>query len=89
MTDVPMTMRGVWMTGHGDIDKLDIRQDIPVPVPGPKEVLVHAAAAGVNNTDINTRIAWYSKNKGASEDAGWSGLLPFNLPRCVAQMSGL
>ncbi|MBT8356183.1 MAG: alcohol dehydrogenase family protein [Deltaproteobacteria bacterium] len=73
MTDLPVTMRGVWLIGHGGMDKLDIRQDIPVPAPGPRDALVRVAAAGVNNTDINTRIAWYSKNEGASEDASWSG----------------
>jgi len=76
MTDLPVTMRGVWLIGHGDMDKLDIRQDIPVPVPGPRDVLVRVAAAGVNNTDINTRMAWYSKNEGAS----WSGQ-PLKFPR--------
>ena len=80
MTDLPTMMRGVWLIGHGDMDKLDIRQDIPVPVPGPHDVLIRVAAAGVNNTDINTRMAWYSKNEGASEDASWSGQ-PINFPR--------
>jgi NADPH:quinone reductase-like Zn-dependent oxidoreductase len=80
MTDLPVTMRGVWLTGHGDMDKLDIRQDIPVPVPGPRDVLIRVAAAGVNNTDINTRVAWYSKNEGAGEDASWSGQ-PIKFPR--------
>jgi len=80
MTDLPVTMRGVWLTGHGDMDKLEIRQDIPVPVPGPHDVLVRVAAAGVNNTDINTRMAWYSKKEGASEDASWSGK-PLKFPR--------
>jgi NADPH:quinone reductase-like Zn-dependent oxidoreductase len=80
MTDLPVTMRGVWLTGHGDMDKLDIRRDIPVPVPGPRDVLVRVAAAGVNNTDINTRVAWYSKNEGAGEDASWSGQ-PIKFPR--------
>jgi NADPH:quinone reductase-like Zn-dependent oxidoreductase len=80
MTVLPMTMRGVWLTGHGDMDKLDIRQDIPVPVPGPHDVLVRVAAAGVNNTDINTRTAWYSKKKAASEDASWAGK-PLAFPR--------
>ena len=80
MIDLPMTMRGVWLTGHGDMDKLDIRQDISVPVPGPREVLVRVAAAGINNTDINTRMAWYSKKDGASEDASWSGQ-PLKFPR--------
>jgi NADPH:quinone reductase-like Zn-dependent oxidoreductase len=80
MTELPVTMRGVWLTGHGDMDKLDICQDIPVPVPGPHDVLVRVAAAGVNNTDINTRVAWYSKNEGVSEDASWSGK-PLEFPR--------
>lgn len=80
MTDLPVTMRGVWLTGHGDMDKLDIRQDIPVPVPGPRDVLVRVAAAGVNNTDINTRTAWYSKDDRSSEDASWTGQ-PLQLPR--------
>jgi len=73
MSDLPKTMRGVWLTAHGGMDKLDIRQDIPVPVPGSQDVLVYVAAAGVNNTDINTRTAWYSKGDGASEDASWAG----------------
>ena len=80
MTDLPVTMRGVRLTGHGDMDKLDFRKDIPVPVPGPHDVLIRVAAAGVNNTDINTRLAWYSKSEGASEDASWSGQ-PLSFPR--------
>jgi len=80
MTDLPETMRSVWLTGHGGMDKLDIRQDIPVPVPGPRDVLVCVAAAGVNNTDINTRTAWYSKKDGSSEDASWTGQ-PIQFPR--------
>lgn len=55
------------------MDKLDIRQDIPVSAPGPPDVHVRVAAAGVNNTDINTRTAWYSKKESASEDASRSG----------------
>ncbi|MEE3215420.1 MAG: zinc-binding dehydrogenase, partial [Pseudomonadota bacterium] len=35
---------------------------------------------GVNNTDINTRLAWYSKGDGDSEDASWSGQ-PLRFPR--------
>jgi NADPH:quinone reductase-like Zn-dependent oxidoreductase len=80
MTDLPVKMRGVWLIGHGDMDKLDIRQDIPVPIPGPRDVLIRVTAAGVNNTDINTRVAWYSKKEGASEDASWSGQ-PLKFPR--------
>ncbi len=44
MSDLPKTMHGVWLIGHGDMDMLDIRQDIPVPVPGTRDVLVRVAA---------------------------------------------
>ena len=73
-------MRGVWLTGHGGPDKLEVRSDIPIPRPGPREVLIRVAAAGINNTDINTRTAWYSKNDGAGKDASWAGK-PLQFPR--------
>ena len=78
--DRPETMRGVHLTGHGGLEKLDIRRDIPVPAPGPGDVLVAVTAAAVNNTDINTRTAWYSKRESAGEDASWSGR-PIRFPR--------
>ncbi|WP_424946053.1 alcohol dehydrogenase family protein [Candidatus Spongiihabitans sp.] len=73
MNELPKTMRGVWLTGHGGLDKLAIRDDIPVPEPGADDVLIRVGAAAVNNTDINTRTGWYSKGDGASGDASWSG----------------
>ena len=73
MNELPKKMRGVFLTGHGDLDKLEIRDDIPVPNPGPYDVLIRVRAAAVNNTDINTRTAWYSKGNRASSDASWSG----------------
>ncbi len=73
MTDIPKRMSGIQLTGHGDLDKLVLRNDLPVPVPGSHEVLIKVSAAGVNNTEINTRTAWYSKSDGSSSDAGWSG----------------
>ena len=57
MTD---RMQGVYLMGHGGPDRLEFREDIPVPVPGPGQVLIRVTAAGVNNTDINTRIGWYA-----------------------------
>ena len=80
MNENSKTMRGAWLTGHGGLEKLELRSDIPVPRPGLREVLVRVAAAGVNNTDINTRIGWYSKKDGASEDASWGGT-PLHFPR--------
>jgi len=53
------TMKAVVTTGQGGLDVLDYR-DVPVPSPGPGEVLLQVLAAGVNNTEINTRLGWYS-----------------------------
>jgi len=66
-------MKGVYLTGHGGQDKLEIRDDIPVPNPGPHDVLIKVGAAAVNNTDINTRTAWYSKSDSDGDGASWSG----------------
>ncbi|KZM50511.1 alcohol dehydrogenase family protein [Labrenzia sp. OB1] len=76
---LPETMRGIVLTGHGGPEMLQWRTDLPVPRPGTRDVVVRVAAAGVNNTDINTRIGWYSKNA-AAEDASWSGR-PLTFPR--------
>lgn len=73
MNQLPSHMKGVQLTGHGGLDKLALRDDIPVPTPGPRDVLIKVFAAGVNNTDINTRIGWYSKSDGDDKDASWSG----------------
>jgi NADPH:quinone reductase-like Zn-dependent oxidoreductase len=81
------TMHAVQLTGHGGFDQLEYRNDIPVPTPAADEVLIEVGAAGVNNTDINTRIGWYSKHvTGATDvgglgngehDGGWAGALDF------------
>lgn len=87
-------MIGVVLTGHGGFEKLDYRDDLKVPTPGAEEVLIRVAAAGINNTDINTRIGWYSKGVKTSTDAeiagasrtrldadsSWSGV-PMEFPR--------
>jgi NADPH:quinone reductase-like Zn-dependent oxidoreductase len=77
------TMCAVLLTGHGGVEKLMYTDDVPVPTPGRGELLIRVAAAGVNNTDINTRIGWYSKTITTSTDdvvsadetssGGWSG----------------
>ena len=58
---LPTTMHAVLLKAHGGYDQLEYREDIPVPQPQAGEVLVRVHAAGVNNTDINTRIGWYAK----------------------------
>ncbi|MEM9496305.1 MAG: zinc-binding dehydrogenase [Pseudomonadota bacterium] len=78
-------MSGVCLTRHGGPDALEWREDIPVPQPGPGETLVRVLAAGVNNTDINTRVGWYSSEvTGATKEGGddveaggWAGALRF------------
>ncbi|MEM7538571.1 MAG: alcohol dehydrogenase family protein [Chloroflexota bacterium] len=54
-------MKAVVTTGNGGYDKLDYR-DVPVPVPRSGEVLLKVLAAGVNNTEVNTRLGWYSSS---------------------------
>jgi len=67
------TMSGVVLTGHGGPEMLEFRTDLPIPELAPGDVLIKVGAAGVNNTDINTRLAWYSKDDGDASDASWSG----------------
>lgn len=55
-------MKAAVLEGHGGLDRLVIRDDLPVPQPEAKEVLIEVGACGINNTDINTRIGWYSKS---------------------------
>lgn len=85
---VPENMAAVLLTGHGGPEMLEYRTDVATPSAGPGEVLIKVRAAGVNNTDINTRIGWYSKTVSGStdeaaaplgddvdsdEDGGWGG----------------
>ncbi|WP_238148103.1 alcohol dehydrogenase family protein [Rothia halotolerans] len=94
MDALPKTMAAVLLTGHGGPEKLEYRTDVPVPQPRADEVLIRVEAAGINNTDINTRIGWYSKavrgdtnstaaagtDQADDDDASWSGA-PLTFPR--------
>ena len=85
------TMKAVVTTGNGGYDKLQYR-DVPIPILDPGEVLLQVLAAGVNNTEINTRLGWYSslvtnstetaaeieeKQATAKADGGWNEATPF------------
>lgn len=81
---VPTQMSGVQLTQHGGPEALIWNEAIPVRPPAAEEALVRVRAAGVNNTDINTRIGWYSKSvttstedAGPAEEGGWAGALDF------------
>ena len=85
---LPTTMSAMLLMGHGGYEMLQFRTDVPVPIPGAGEVLIKVAAAGVNNTDINTRIGWYSEAAAATsdqpgqavDDGSWTGEA-LNFPR--------
>ena len=80
-------MRAALLLGVGGPEMLEVRDDVPAPRAGGGEALVRVSACGVNNTDINTRVGWYSRSVTAAtagsghreadpDDAGWgrSGL---------------
>jgi len=88
MTTLSQTMSGVQLIGHGGLGRLVWNDAIPVPAPRAGEVLVRVLAAGVNNTDLNTRIGWYAKEVTTAtadvtdetiESGGWAGALKFPL----------
>ncbi len=61
------TMTAVVTTGNGGFDRLEIQQ-VPIPRPAPGEARIRVLAAGINNTEINTRLGWYSDDVTASTD---------------------
>ncbi|WP_371925140.1 alcohol dehydrogenase family protein [Desulfobulbus alkaliphilus] len=84
-------MKAIVTIGNGGYEQLRPRV-VPLPTPASGEVLVQVLAAGVNNTEINTRVGWYSSSvKTGTEDAataedlqadtrtdgGWNEATPF------------
>lgn len=84
-------MKAVVTTGNGGYDKLRYC-DVPIPEPAAGEALLQVLAAGVNNTEINTRLGWYSSTvttgtadaaiaaqtqATARADGGWNAATPF------------
>lgn len=84
-------MKAVVTTGSGGYEKL-VYCDVPMPIVGAGEVLLQVLAAGVNNTEINTRLGWYSSSvltgtnnvsvdtrQSATQklDGGWNVATPF------------
>lgn len=73
--NLPETMRAMVLTGHGGLDKLELRTNHPTPEAGPGEAVVKVLACGMNNTDVNTRTGWYSKKvrEGTTAEGGREG----------------
>jgi len=66
----PDKMQGVVLTGHGGLEKLVWRDNLPVPAAQPGDVLIRVGAAAVNNTDVNTRTGWYNPNVRGDTSSG-------------------
>lgn len=93
MREEEIKMMAVVTTGNGGYEMLEYCA-VPIPVPGPNEILLRVLAAGVNNTEINTRLGWYSSSVTTDTtataesqeadaqqkaDGGWNGATPFPL----------
>ncbi len=89
--NVPDKMKAMVLTGHGGLDAYEWHEDWPVPQPGPRDVIIRVGACGLNNTDVNTRSGWYSKDVSEAttggaydsvgeEDPTWGGR-PITFPR--------
>lgn len=59
-------MQAAVLTGHGGPEMIALRDDWPVPAPGPGQVLVRITATAKNNTDRKVREGLYDT---AAEDA--------------------
>jgi NADPH:quinone reductase-like Zn-dependent oxidoreductase len=69
ITGCKTTMKAVVTNDNGGYEQLEYR-DVPIPQLADGEVLLQVLAAGVNNTEINTRLGWYS----SAVTAGTEGL---------------
>lgn len=89
MANERKTMKALVTEGTGGPEKL-VWKEVPLPRPRKGEVLIKVLAAAVNNTDINTRLGWYSssveesteglsgeKKKKEVKDGGWGRPTPF------------
>lgn len=90
---LPDHMKAVVTLGNGGYDMLAYK-DVALPALGDTDVLIRVRAAGMNNTEINTRLGWYSETvtQATSEtasaqevdaedkaDGGWNAATPWPL----------
>ncbi len=69
--EISETMHAVYLTGHGGLDKLQYREDVPMPRLAPGEVLVEVSACGMNNTDIWVREGAYGTDDDPDATGSW------------------
>ena len=58
LATLPTRMKAMVTIGQGGYEQL-VYRDVPMPLLQAGEVLLQVLAAGINNTDINTRLGWY------------------------------
>jgi putative PIG3 family NAD(P)H quinone oxidoreductase len=69
MTKLPTRMTAIGIRAPGGPEVL-VPEERPVPLPGPGEILVKVAAAGVNRPDVMQRQGLYPPPKGAPDIPG-------------------
>ena len=45
-------MRALTISAHGGLDRLEVREDLPIPTPGPGQVRIRVLAAALNHLDL-------------------------------------
>ncbi|WP_447553609.1 alcohol dehydrogenase catalytic domain-containing protein [Vreelandella sp. EE22] len=81
-THIPATMAAMLLTGHGDVDRLEYREDVATPRPGPGQVLVQVTATAKNNTDRKAREGLYpTKGKEEVTSFAMGGAPTLSFPR--------
>jgi NADPH2:quinone reductase len=69
VTNLPASMTAIAISAPGGPEVL-VPEQRPVPQPGPGEVLIRVAAAGVNRPDVLQRMGYYPPPPGASDLPG-------------------
>lgn len=67
---IPATMRQIRFHGGGGPEVIHLETGAPVPAPGPGQVLIEVAAAGVNRPDCLQRAGNYPPPPGATDVPG-------------------
>jgi NADPH:quinone reductase len=74
MSDLPKTMRAVQLLNYdGRIESVTIKEDVPVPQPGPGQVLVKVAASPINPSDLAFLGGMYGFKKPLPAIPGFEG----------------
>ncbi len=86
---LPASMTAIAISAPGGPEVL-VPAQRPVPQPGPDEVLIRVAAAGVNRPDVLQRMGYYPPPPGASDLPGLeiAGTIVAVGPGCDAELLG-